>query len=73
MQVKFVTSYRVSHLQRYGVTVRGNVTNVDPPLGARLFVLCTDAVTRDLARRSVLLLLRPILQDVSSMHGTRHT
>ena len=26
------TPYRVSHLQRYGVTIRGNVTSVDPPL-----------------------------------------
>jgi hypothetical protein len=26
MKVQIVTPYRVSHLQRYGVTVRGNVT-----------------------------------------------
>jgi hypothetical protein len=26
MKVQLVTPYRVSHLQRYGVTVRGNVT-----------------------------------------------
>jgi len=32
MKVQLLTSYRVSHLQRYGVTVRGNVTSVDPPL-----------------------------------------
>jgi len=32
MKVQLVTPYRVSHLQRYGVTVRGNVTNVYPPL-----------------------------------------
>ena len=31
MKVHLVTAYRVSHLQRYGVTVRGNVTSVDPP------------------------------------------
>jgi hypothetical protein len=31
MKVQVVTPYRVSHLQRYGVTVRGNVTSVDPP------------------------------------------
>ena len=31
MKVQLVTPYRVSHLQRYGVTVRGNVTSVDPP------------------------------------------
>ena len=36
MKVPFVTPYRVSHLQRYGVTVRGNVTSVYPPLGAQL-------------------------------------
>jgi len=32
MKVQFRTPYRVCHLQRYGVTVRGNVTSVDPPL-----------------------------------------
>jgi len=30
MKVQLVTPYRVSHLQRYGVTVRGNVTSVYP-------------------------------------------
>jgi hypothetical protein len=33
MKVQFVTPYRVSRWQRYGVTVRGNVTSVYPPLG----------------------------------------
>ena len=28
MKVQLVTPYRVSHLQRYGVTVRGNVTGL---------------------------------------------
>jgi hypothetical protein len=32
MKVQPVTPYCVSHLQRYGATVRGNVTSVDPPL-----------------------------------------
>ena len=32
MKVQFVTPYRVSQLQRYDVTVRGNVTSVYPPL-----------------------------------------
>jgi hypothetical protein len=31
MKVQIVTPYRVNHLQRYGVTVRGNVTRVYPP------------------------------------------
>jgi hypothetical protein len=31
MNVQPVTPYRVSHLQRYGVTVLGNVTSVYPP------------------------------------------
>jgi len=31
MKVQLVTPYRVSHLQRYGVTVRCNVTSVYPP------------------------------------------
>jgi hypothetical protein len=30
MKIQVVTPYRVSHLQRYGVTVRGNVTSVYP-------------------------------------------
>ena len=32
MKVQLVTPYRVSLLQRYGVTVSGNVTSVYPPL-----------------------------------------
>ena len=32
MKVQLVTPYRVSLLQRYGVTVRGNITSVYPPL-----------------------------------------
>jgi len=32
MEVQLVTPYSVSHLQRDGVTVRGNATSVDPPL-----------------------------------------
>jgi hypothetical protein len=33
MKDQIVAPYIVSHLQRYGVTVRGNVTSVYPPLG----------------------------------------
>jgi hypothetical protein len=36
MKVQLVTAYRVSHLQRYGVTASGNVTSVYPPLHAGL-------------------------------------
>jgi hypothetical protein len=32
MKVQLVTLYHVSHLQRYSVTVCGNVTCVYPPL-----------------------------------------
>jgi hypothetical protein len=32
MKVQIVTPYGVSHLQRYGVTERGNVTSVYAPL-----------------------------------------
>jgi len=32
MKVQLVTPYSVSHMQRYGVTVRANVTSVYPPL-----------------------------------------
>ena len=31
MKVQLVTPYRVSHLQRYGATVRRNVASVYPP------------------------------------------
>ena len=40
MKVQLVNPYRVSHLQRYGVTARGNVTSVYPPIDVRLFSLC---------------------------------
>jgi hypothetical protein len=39
MKVQIVIPFRVSHLQRYGVTVRGNVTGVYPPLN--ILCLCT--------------------------------
>jgi hypothetical protein len=32
MKVQLVTPRRVSHLQRYSVTARGNITSVYPPL-----------------------------------------
>jgi len=32
MKFQLITSYRVSHLQRYDVTPRGNVTSVFPSL-----------------------------------------
>jgi hypothetical protein len=35
MKFQTVTPYRVSHLQRYGFTVRGNVTSVYPTLGTQ--------------------------------------
>jgi hypothetical protein len=34
MKVQIVNPYRVSHLQRYGVMVHGNITSVYPPLAA---------------------------------------
>jgi hypothetical protein len=36
MKLQSVTLYRVSHLQRYGVTVRGNATSVYPTLNCCL-------------------------------------
>jgi len=36
MKVQLVTPYRDTHLQRYDVTLRGNVTSVYPPLSALL-------------------------------------
>jgi hypothetical protein len=48
MKVQIATPCRVSHLQRYGVTVRGNVTSVYPhllffffELYCSLFLYCT--------------------------------
>jgi hypothetical protein len=38
MKVQLVTAYRVSHLKRYGVTVRGNVTSVTPPLDLNMLL-----------------------------------
>jgi hypothetical protein len=32
LKIQIVTPYRVGHLQRYGVTVRGNVTSAYPPV-----------------------------------------
>jgi hypothetical protein len=31
MKVQLITLYHVTHLQRFGVTVHGNVTSVYPP------------------------------------------
>jgi hypothetical protein len=40
MKVQLVTPYRVSLLQRYSVTLRGNVTSVYPPLPFTVFSAC---------------------------------
>jgi len=42
MKVQLVTLYRVSHLQCYRVTVRGNVTSVCPPLYTHAFEMATS-------------------------------
>jgi hypothetical protein len=39
MKVQIVTPNRVSHLQPYGVTVRGNVTSLYPPLDYQILEL----------------------------------
>jgi hypothetical protein len=44
MKVQMVTQYVASHLQHYGVTVRGNVTIVYP-------LYYTSSVTRDILKR----------------------
>jgi hypothetical protein len=31
MKIQLITPYRVSHLQRYSITVHSNVTSVYPP------------------------------------------
>jgi hypothetical protein len=39
VKVQPVTPYRVSHVQRYGVTVRGKVSSVYPHLDVGLLLL----------------------------------
>jgi len=39
MKFQLVTPYRVSYLQRYGVTARGKVTSVYPYLSSVLLTL----------------------------------
>jgi hypothetical protein len=47
MNVQIVTPYRVGYLQCYGVTVRGNVTSVYPPLKRLVYASpVTDADVR---------------------------
>ena len=41
-KVQLVTLYRISHLQCYGVTVRGNVASVYPPLYTHAFEMATS-------------------------------
>jgi hypothetical protein len=57
MKVQIVTTYRVSHLQRYGVTVRGNVTSVYPPLriedGSNMFLRNDGVFIPDNTRNSL--------------------
>jgi len=43
MKVQLVTAYRVSPLQRYGVTVRDNVTSVDAPLQCNTISFLAEA------------------------------
>jgi len=46
MKVQLVTRRRVGHLQRYGVTVRGNVTSVYSPLEVLVHSLyCPNPLT----------------------------
>jgi hypothetical protein len=44
MKVQFVTPYRGSHLQSYGVTIRGNVKSVYAPSGVSLPQVTTTPV-----------------------------
>jgi hypothetical protein len=44
MNYQIVTPYRVSHLQRYGFTVRCKVTSVYPPIRLECLVACTVCV-----------------------------
>ena len=53
MKVQLVTPYPVSHLQRYSVTVRGNVISVDPALGIQHAILMRRIVNCGLPRSTV--------------------
>ena len=53
MKLQLVTPCRVSLLQRYGVTVRGNVTSVNPPLPLPRWFLPAVLALRD--RRTVVM------------------
>jgi hypothetical protein len=65
MKVQIVTPYRVSHLQRYGVMVRGSVSCVYPPLKSTVSIsiisvsrsnlLCTILPAIHVRRRRILL------------------
>ena len=46
MKVQLVTPLRVSLLQRYGVTLGGNVTSVYPPSGCKLNHVISYVVTQ---------------------------
>jgi len=50
MQVQLPPPHRVSQLQRYGVTVRGNVRSVYPPLDFTASIKLLDAESNDFGR-----------------------
>jgi hypothetical protein len=52
MKVQLVTPYRVSHLQSYGFTLRGNFTSVYPPLEKN--ILLNTLFSKNLSLRSSL-------------------
>jgi hypothetical protein len=67
MKVQMVTPYRVSHWQRYGVTVRGKVRSAYPPLD---FVLVTRFYGSTLKQGSCAIrAYRGFLQCVKSPAG----
>jgi hypothetical protein len=52
MKFQIVTVYRDSHLQRYGVTVRGNVTAcTHPPLAINEGLCSTELYTRGVSKK----------------------
>jgi hypothetical protein len=73
MKVQTVTPYRVSYLQRYGVTVRGNVTNVYPTLECKNWIV-EEILKPEVTRRVGELKLRlfeSVGEDLNNM-GVRN-
>jgi hypothetical protein len=68
MKVQLVTPYRVSLLQRYGVTARGNVTSVYPPLRVLVQRKLRGSIdhSKTVARQDTGIAVVKVLHDLTS-------